>query len=105
MMRILPSTESVETHDFKGVSHDADGHQLFTVIATVHHERICESLDDWTLCLAKSFDGITSGGVRKVDGCSDLDVVAEDLCQQHGSLSCVQPSLPGPDLDAVRLLE
>jgi hypothetical protein len=57
---------------------DADGHELFTVVATVHHEGVGETLDDWALGLSESLDSISASGVRDVDGCSDLDVITID---------------------------
>ena len=54
---------------------DADGHELFTVVATVHHQRICEALDDGTLGFSEALGGITACGVGDVDGGTDLDVV------------------------------
>ena len=63
------------THDFEGVGDDADGHELFTVVATVHHQRIGETLNDGTLCFSKALDRVATGGVGDVDGGSDLDVV------------------------------
>ena len=58
---------------------DADGHELLAVVAAVHHERVGEALDDGALGLAEALGGISSGGVWKVDGLSDLDVVAIPL--------------------------
>lgn len=56
-----------ETDDFKGVSDDADGHEFLAVIATVHHERVGQSLDDGALSLAEPLHGVPSGGVGDVD--------------------------------------
>ena len=55
---------------------NTDGHELLAIVATVHHERVGETLNDWALCLAESLDSISAGGVRRVDGCADLNVVA-----------------------------
>ena len=65
-----------QAHDFKSVSDDADGHELLAVIAAVHHEGICETLDDGAVGLSEALDGIATGGVRDIDGGADLDVVA-----------------------------
>ena len=63
-------------HDFKCVSHDADSHELLSVVASVHHKGIGETLNNGAVGLAEAFDGIASGGVRDVDGGADLNVVA-----------------------------
>lgn len=55
---------------------DTDSHELFTVVATVHHEGVGETLDDGALGLSEALDGISASRVRDVDGSSDLDVVA-----------------------------
>ena len=59
--------ETGVTDDFKGMSDDADSHELLAVVAAVHHEGVRESLDDGTLCFSESLDGIPAGGVRDVD--------------------------------------
>jgi hypothetical protein len=64
------------TYDLEGVGDNANGHELFTVVATVHHERVGETLDDGALGLSESLDGISASGVGDVDRCSDLNVVA-----------------------------
>lgn len=68
--------ERGKMYDFKRVGDDADGHQLFAVIATVHHEGVCESFDNWALGFAEALDGISACGVGDVDGRADLDVIA-----------------------------
>ena len=55
---------------------DADGHELLAVVATVHHQGICEALDDRTLGFTEALDCVTAGRVGDVDGGADLDVVA-----------------------------
>jgi hypothetical protein len=45
---------------------DADSHDLLAVVAPVHHERVCEALDDRALRLAEPLLGVTSRGVRQV---------------------------------------
>jgi hypothetical protein len=55
---------------------NANGHQLLAVVATVHHERICQALDDGALGFAESLRGISTGGVGDVDRGADLNVVA-----------------------------
>ena len=67
---------AILTYDFEGMCDNANGHQLLAVVATVHHERVCQALDDGTLGLAESLRGIATGGVGDVDRGADLDVVA-----------------------------
>lgn len=55
---------------------DADSHELLAVVATVHHERVGQALNDGALSLAETLSSITTGSVRDVDGVADLDVVA-----------------------------
>lgn len=65
-----------KTDDLEGVGDNADGHQLLSVVATVHHEGVGKALDDGAVGLAEALDGIATGRVRQVDGRADLDVVA-----------------------------
>lgn len=58
------------------MGYDSDSHQLFAVVATIHHQRVGQSFDDWTLCFSESFCGKAACGVGDVDRLSDLDVVA-----------------------------
>jgi len=58
------------------VGNNADGHELLAVVAAVHHERVGETLNDGALSLAETLGGVAASGVRKVDGRTDLDVVA-----------------------------
>ena len=64
------------THDFKGMRHDPNGHELLAVVATVHHQRVRHALDDRTLRFPEPLDGESAGRVGDVDGGADLDVVA-----------------------------
>ena len=66
------------TYDFEGMSHYSDCHQLLAVVSAIHHERVGQSLDDWTLCLSESFCSISACGVGDVDGLSDLNVVTKE---------------------------
>lgn len=58
------------------MSNNADGHELLAVVATVHHDRVGETLNDRALSLAEALGGISASGVREVDGGADLNVVA-----------------------------
>ena len=66
-----------ETYDLEGVGNDADSHELLSVVAAVHHERVGKTLNDGALGLAESLLGVTTSRVGEVDGLTDLDVVAE----------------------------
>jgi len=59
------------------VGDNADGHDLLSVVAAVHHEGVGETLNDGALGLAESLLGVTTSRVGEVDGLTDLDVVAE----------------------------
>lgn len=65
-----------KSYDLKGVSDNADSHELLAVVATVHHEGVGETLNDGAVGLAETLDGIATSGVGEVDGRTDLDVVA-----------------------------
>lgn len=58
------------------MSDDADSHELLSVVAAVHHERVGKTLNDGALGLAETLDGVTASRVGEVDGLTDLDVVA-----------------------------
>lgn len=45
----------------------ANSHELFTIVATVHHQGVCEAFDDGALCFTESFNSISAGGVGDVD--------------------------------------
>lgn len=62
-----------QVNNFERVLNDSNGHKLLAVVATVHHERTGETLDDGTQRLVKSFDLITASRVRYVLGCLAFD--------------------------------
>ena len=66
----------METYDLESVGNNADGQELLAVVAAVHHERVGETLDDGALGLAETLGGIAASSVRKVDGRTNLNVVA-----------------------------
>lgn len=55
---------------------NADSHQLFTIITAIHHQGVCEALDDRTLGFPETLAGITTSRVGDVHRRADLDVVA-----------------------------
>lgn len=52
--------------DLKGVLDDADRHQLLSVVAAVHHQRVGEALHHRALGLAEPLDVEAAGRVRQV---------------------------------------
>lgn len=65
-----------ETYDLEGVGNNAGGHELLSVVAAVHHERVGQTLDDGALSLAEALGSIAASSVGEVDRGADLDVVA-----------------------------
>lgn len=58
------------------MGNDSDSHELLSVVTTVHHQRVGETLDDGAVGLTETLGGILSGGVGDVDWLADLNVVA-----------------------------
>lgn len=56
---------------------NAGSHELLSVVAAVHHDRVGETLNDGALSLAETLGGIATSSVGDVDRGADLDVVAE----------------------------
>jgi len=52
-----------DVDDLESVSNDTDSHELLSVVAAVHHERVGEALNDGALGLPESLDGISAGRV------------------------------------------
>lgn len=70
---------------------NADSHELLSVVAAVHHERVGETLNDWALGLAETLGSITSSRVGDVDWSADLDVIAVESyvsCRSYNSYCC-----------------
>lgn len=63
--------------DLQSVLDDSDGLQLLTVVSTVHHQGVGQSLDDWALGLSESLGSVSAGSVGNEHWLSDLDVVNE----------------------------
>lgn len=66
-----------EVDDLEGVGDDADGQELLAVVATLHHERVDQALNDGHLSLLELLLGVAAGGVGEVDSMADLDVVGQ----------------------------
>ena len=58
------------------MSHNANSHELLSVVAAVHHERVGKALNDGALSLAETLSSIAASGVRDVDRGTDLNVIA-----------------------------
>jgi hypothetical protein len=94
------SAKWVLTYDLKGVGDNADSHELLSVVAAVHHERVGETLNDGALGLPESLDGISAGRVRCVDRRADLDVVAGASVSRWTSQ---QSYLPFPGCQSIHM--
>lgn len=57
---------SQQVNDLESVFHNANRHQLLTVVATSHHERVGQTFNDWALSLTETLDGETSSRVRQI---------------------------------------
>lgn len=75
------------------MGNNADSHELLAAVATVHHEGVGQALDDGALRLAEALGGIAASSVRKVDGVTDLDVVA--VCAIPKSVTVLLQDLVG----------
>ena len=64
----MPYLSGEEMNDLEGVLHDADGHQLLAVVASMHHQRRREALDDWALCFTETFHLVATGRMRQILG-------------------------------------
>lgn len=53
----------MKTYDLEGMSDNAHSHELLSVVAAVHHERVGEALNDGALGLPESLDSISAGRV------------------------------------------
>lgn len=70
------------TYDLEAVGNDSDSHKLLAVVATVHHERVGETLNDGALGLAEALCSISARGVRDVDGAADLNVITARIISE-----------------------
>lgn len=66
---------SEQAYNLKCVGHNADSHELLSVVSAVHHQRVGEALNDGTICLSKSLDSIATGRMGDVDRVPDLNVI------------------------------
>ena len=49
-----------ETHDFECMGDNADSHELFAVVAAIHHEGVRKALDNRAIGFTKALNGITT---------------------------------------------
>ena len=63
--------------DFKSVLDDTSGHQLLSVVSSVHHQRVGQTLDNRAEGLAKTLDLVTTGSVGNIDVGLDVQVVVQ----------------------------
>ena len=61
------------------MGHNSNSHKLLSVVTTVHHQGVGETLNDWALCLSESLLSESTGGMGDVHGLSDLDVIAVEM--------------------------
>jgi len=66
-----------EVDDLESVLDDSDGHDLFTVVSSVHHEGVDQSLNDGHSSLGELLLGVSASSVGNVDGMVDVDVVGQ----------------------------
>lgn len=60
---------------FEGVGNYPNSHELLSIVATIHHQRIGQALDDGAIRFSEPLDGIAPSGVGDVDRIPDLDVI------------------------------
>lgn len=81
----------VGTYDLESVGDNADGHELLSVVAAVHHQGVGQTLNDGAVSLAESLDSVSASRVRDVDGVAEGDVVTVPMVR----LARQFPSSPG----------
>jgi hypothetical protein len=86
---------SHQVHDLESVLHDADGKNLLAVVATVHHERVADALNNGALSLAEALglvatsrvgvehgEAVLHGNVVLKGDVADLDVIERPLLEK-----------------------
>ena len=48
--------------------HNTNSHDLLAIVAAVHHQRVCQPLNNWALSLAEPLSRIPSSSVGKIYG-------------------------------------
>ncbi len=66
--------------DLEAVVDDPDGHQLLSVVSSVHHQRVDQALNNRALSLAEALGGVTARAVRQKLGelLFDGDVILKE---------------------------
>ncbi|EEQ41039.1 hypothetical protein CLUG_05166 [Clavispora lusitaniae ATCC 42720] len=64
-----------DVDDLQSVLDDSNSLQLLTVVLTVHHQRVGQSLDNWTLSLSESLGSVSTSSVGDEHWGSDSNVV------------------------------
>ncbi len=66
--------------DLEAVIDDPDGHQLLSVVSSVHHQRVDQALNNRALSLAEPLGGVTARAVRQKLGelLFDGDVILKE---------------------------
>jgi len=59
---------SQQMDDLKSVLQDANSHQLLSVVTSVHHEGVCDTLNNGALSLTEALSSITSSTVGQEFG-------------------------------------
>jgi len=59
---------SQQMDDLKSVLQDANSHQLLSVVTSVHHEGVCDTLNNGALSLTETLSSITSSTVGQEFG-------------------------------------
>ena len=59
--------------DLESMLQDANSHQLLSVVTTMHHEGVCDTLNNGALSLTEAFCSITASTVGQVSGILLLD--------------------------------
>lgn len=89
-----------QVDDLEGVGNNSDSHELLSVVAAVHHERVGQSLNDGAVGLSESLGGISASSVGDVDGVSQGNVVSQG---DVADLDIVVPLVE--ELDVANLLD
>ena len=65
--------------DLKTMPDDTDCHEFLSIVTSVHHKGVGESLHNWALSFSESLDSISSSSVGKIDSMLlfDRDVILE----------------------------
>ena len=76
---------SEQVNNFKRVLDNTNSHQLLAVVATVHHERADETLDNWAQGLTEAFDLVATSSVWQIFSCFTFNwyIILEEKRQRE----------------------